>query len=1127
MRRNEYFVPPVRTFKVLIPSRHLNRMAPIAAGTNPFDDDDDDDDEEDQNKNGLPLDIPASSILQSHHLPVVQMDTTVEFTVRAIMESCDNREDEEPDTMEWNTELPAEASWQYLGELPYRRISVYSPLRWGGRRHGEGGYFTGNGDNNDLKNQKINNNPENANIFNDEEYIELGLACFPRSYQQQQRRSDLMMDDRDVFELLTTSTVTKVAGCPNGGPIATITLPVFGGAIKISKLRILTNSGMPLASILLPPKSLVRSYSAADIMMIGFTSRTILVILLRDSLCMTYDLQGQPILPPFPIIPSGIDGKSVELLQAHIFEGGVAVLSVKMHSAIVEFLDENDDPTYANSAHLGARRISPSTNTTVEGRAAGEMFGGNDAQPSHYAICTPLHTALFAREHGFTYVAIAVLARTHTASRHPDVFLSTSDHSVVIVNTLTTNMIDVECRSRIPAPIVAMSFAPNGRFLACFTQSSTLIVISTSFETKVLNFDTSEGSHAPPQDMQWCGEDSVVLHWKKLGILMVGPYGDWLRFPYEQTENLHIVPEIDCCRVVTDHCVELLQRVPPATAALLRIGSIEPSAMMLDASDAFSSGSPSSDEAARAITRSGMLLEAIEICADAATREFDVAIQKRLLRAASYGLHFSFKDPDHTCVVGGPGMTNDLNDDDILPSEVAIKFTSAARKLRVMNSLRDPRVGLTLTTSQYDLVTPVGVVARLVAINRPALATAISKYLNLPSHVQLFARSAKASALVMSHFSCSDAELADMAIQIINEHQNDPSIHSGGFAAVALAANKAGRPGVANLLLKLETSVADKVPALISTGNFEDAVAVATKARDAEFIFFTLMEFEKVCMATPANDPTTSQSNFINTVIHKFTAEALDTLRRYLETMSDIKSVMNLLLRAQRSIDVGSTMAKKAFDPINEPADKLKLLVEASRLFSLGKDTGFQKSCTDEQIDLIRDQEVLRTKYGTPEVAPTGSSLIETMASIIRYAATNKRESHRLLGDVDKLAKKFRVSDKRLWHLKVTSFSESDQWPQLRSLSDSKTKSPIGFKPFALAAIRGKQPVSEIMRYIERVSLAEERYELFAEAALWKRALDEAGKLRDPRRVANIKASCNVVEIQGLADQLLLKLSNQ
>ena len=60
-----------------------------------------------------------------------------------------------------------------------------------------------------------------------------------------------------------------------------------------------------------------------------------------------------------------------------------------------------------------------------------------------------------------------------------------------MVNTATTEMKDLDCRARISSPIVEMSFAPNGRFLACFTESSMLTVISTTFETKVLDFDVS------------------------------------------------------------------------------------------------------------------------------------------------------------------------------------------------------------------------------------------------------------------------------------------------------------------------------------------------------------------------------------------------------------------------------------------------------------------------------------------------------------------------------------------------------------------------------------------------------------------------------------------------------------
>ena len=76
-----------------------------------------------------------------------------------------------------------------------------------------------------------------------------------------------------------------------------------------------------LAAIEFPLPGMERKYSPSDIMEIGFTDRTALVIVLKDSLCLTYDLTGEPLLPPFHLLPKG-DGKGTELYQATVFEGG-------------------------------------------------------------------------------------------------------------------------------------------------------------------------------------------------------------------------------------------------------------------------------------------------------------------------------------------------------------------------------------------------------------------------------------------------------------------------------------------------------------------------------------------------------------------------------------------------------------------------------------------------------------------------------------------------------------------------------------------------------------------------------------------------------------------------------------
>jgi len=157
-------------------------------------------------------------------------------------------------------------------------------------------------------------------------------------------------------------------------------------------------------------------------------------------------------------------------------------------------------------------------------------------------------------------------------------------------------------------------------------------------------------------------------------------------------------------------------------------------------------------------------------------------------------------------------------------------------------------------------------------------------------------------------------------------------------------------------------------------------------------------------------------------------------------------------------------------------------------------------------------------------VAPKTSSLAQTITSVITFAATHVREQHKLLADADKIAKKYRVPEKRYWYLKVQAFAESQQWSNLRILSESRTKSPIGFKPFARAAIKGQQTDGEILRYIERAS-PEEQHELLCEAKMWEKALQQAFRYRDEQGLMKVKNLCNSAEIQLKADELLGRLA--
>ena len=346
--------------------------------TNPFDDDDDvdvDADEKDDiiltNNNESRGNFFMNTHHHGHHdnLDDRFFDGDAEKDFVNTSMNLDDVQDDHPNDEIPNDDdidIPVEDSWQFLGDLPYRRVPLYNDIVWG----------------------------------NEEENQDYGLAFYSPQFLEQHHQHDFA--NSNLHEMLLATTVTKITGCPMGGPVASVTIPVSTDPMKKASdavLRIMTSSGRTISTVQFPPVSLTQTqqkinYSAADILTIGFTNRTLLMIVLRDSLCLTFDLQGNDVLPPFYILPQ--ERQKVEVLEASVFEGGVAVLGSSMTTAIVELLDNYDDPSYVDSAHMTARRIFPKNSSKGgEGDIMGSM--SSSALPQNFALVTTLPTAAHAR----------------------------------------------------------------------------------------------------------------------------------------------------------------------------------------------------------------------------------------------------------------------------------------------------------------------------------------------------------------------------------------------------------------------------------------------------------------------------------------------------------------------------------------------------------------------------------------------------------------------------------------------------------------------------------------------------------------------------------------------------------
>lgn len=80
---------------------------------------------------------------------------------------------------------------------------------------------------------------------------------------------------------------------------------------------------------------------------------------------------------------------------------------------------------------------------------------------------------------------------------------------------------------------------------------------SADFSQQLSEFDSRSG--LPPASMCWCGVDAVALRWEGL-LLLVGPYGDWLKRSCEGP--VLMVAEVDGLRLITATTMSLFRRVP-------------------------------------------------------------------------------------------------------------------------------------------------------------------------------------------------------------------------------------------------------------------------------------------------------------------------------------------------------------------------------------------------------------------------------------------------------------------------------------------------------------------------------------------------------------------------------------
>ncbi|KAH9256843.1 hypothetical protein BASA81_004956 [Batrachochytrium salamandrivorans] len=421
--------------------------------------------------------------------------------------------------------------------------------------------------------------------------------------------------------------------------------------------------------------------------------------------------------------------------------------------------------------------------------------------------------------------------------------------------------------------------SPSGRHWALANARGELCIVVDDGLHVALQIDTEAGKAC--SQLCWCGEDAIAACFPDLGLLIVGPKGDWIKYTFGggskgNSAPVCLVAELDCVRVLTKHHQELLQRVPDVIDSAFRLGSTSPCAMLVDASELVQSGDARANETLRALEQDGQLANAVLDCIRAALGQFDVDDQQLLLRAAAHGKVF----------LGGGSAA--------LRRQCTKAFTKACTGLRILNVIRHGNIGIPMTAWQLEKS---GGMCRLaLRLSRYGHHFLAVKVVQL-STTWTTARERQSTIAEVSHLwavqqiSSSDSGSGSDPKPLVDKIRRKVT---GGFASLAHEAFEQGKPELALSLVELERNLTLHVVSLVQFGELHRALAVVTEqTRDAELRAFV----QSKLLTKPASPAALSSP-----LIERYAAEQTRFLQRGLQG-SVTDAVRAALLRSKREGD--------------------------------------------------------------------------------------------------------------------------------------------------------------------------------------------------------------------------------
>lgn len=641
----------------------------------------------------------------------------------------------------------------------------------------------------------------------------------------------------------------------------------------------------------------------------------------------------------------------------------------------------------------------------------------------------------------------AIIPPAYTLSRSVEVLLAIGQTINVVDST------DSEDRMLQNGPFRHISVSPNGRYIALYTDDGKVWVISSDFQDKLSEYTT--GSKTVPKDMQWCGNDAVVLSWED-EVHVVGPNGAASKHFYDSW--VHLIPDVDGIRILTNDTCEFLQRVPDVLEDIFKTGSSSPASVLLDAVEQLDKESPKADDDIQLVKPN--IVDAIESCVSAAGHEYDTRWQKQLLKAASFGK-----------------TVLDIYDSDA--------FVDMCETVRLLNAIRFYQIGMPLSYEQYLRLTPERLIARLTARREYLLALRISEYLRLPSnqiYVHWASRKVKAS-------SGNEEAVSKSIVEKIGSQRGI------SFEHIARAAFDEGRPRLATELLNHEPRAAKQVPLLLDMEEDDLALEKAIESGDTDLVLFVLLQLRK---RLPL-------ASFFRKINARPVATALveSTARD-----QDRDLLKDLYYQDDRRLDGANLLFSDALDQSSAQAqiDKLR---PATKLLHDSKEYVVHARNMEDAARLIRLQETLDTKEppatstdesdaAAPSIPFASLSLHDTIKTLIKRG--QQKQAERLIID-------FKVPERTAWNLRLMALVAARDWSELKDVAAKNKKSPIGWEVYFNDILGAGNPSLAGSVFVAKCTAltARERMDMYVKCGMPVKAAEEALKAKDKESLEGLR----------------------